>query len=152
MGLSEEWLKTNGTISIHHEHGVFLNDELMAELNVAEGDPVSVSWHGLVTFEVCRSLSDINPRDEAKAIFAAFEDILSNHYSFLGRYEITKRLPFKAIHPFIFNPADIYPELAIRENSFFTFIYRKLEDALIELDGIPAGIELPERVLQTIDA
>jgi len=150
--VSQEWVKTNGTISIHHEHGVFLDDELMAELNIYRGDPVSVSWHGLVTFEICRSLSDINPRDEAKAIFAAFEDIFSNHYSFLGTYEITKRLPFKAMLPFAFDPAGIYPELAVRRDSFFTFIYRKLEDALIELDGIPAGMKLPERVAQTIDA
>jgi len=143
-------VRIDGTISFHNEHGVFLSDEFMKKLNIQEGDPVLVTWRGIALYEICKPLSEIDPKNEARAILAAFEDIVSNHYSFLAAYKITERLPWKETLPFAFDIGKICPDLKIKTDSLFTWIYRKLEDILIELDGIPFGAELPRNLRKAI--
>ncbi|MGB9693550.1 MAG: hypothetical protein ACPLYF_01760 [Fervidobacterium sp.] len=46
-------LVTEAILSFHHEHGLFLGNELMAQLNVEEQQPVSVGQN-LVLFETVK--------------------------------------------------------------------------------------------------
>jgi len=144
-------LVTEAILSFHHEHGLFLSDELMARLDVEEQQPISVGQN-LVLFETVKKISEIKAKDEVKAILASFEDILSNHYSFLASHKITKRLLWREVSPFCFELGDVCPDLKINvKNSLFTYIYRKIEDVMIELDAIPTGGRLPRDISRKIN-
>ncbi|MGB9693551.1 MAG: hypothetical protein ACPLYF_01765, partial [Fervidobacterium sp.] len=49
--------------------------------------------------------------------------------------------------PFSFDLGDVCPDLKVNvKNSLFTYIYRKIEDVMIELDAIPTGARLPRDI------
>lgn len=147
-----EKIKVCATISFHHEHGIFLSYELIAQLGVKKGDPVTIGRHNFFLFETCKNLSEVSPTEEAKAILAAFEDLVAYHYSFLGSYGITERLSLKTMFPFIFNLKGICPDLEVRNDTIFTWIYRNIEDVLIKLDEMAYEIKIPKSVEQELNS
>ena len=75
----------------------------------------------------------IDLKKEAMAILAAFEELVDNHYSFLSLHKVTNKLPWEVTPFFGFNLGNIHPDFNIKQNSLFVWVYKKLEDPLIDL-------------------
>ena len=120
-------------ISFYHESGVFLSDDLMDRLGVNLNDPIRVVLNGIQSYEPCRKLSEIDLKKEAMAILAAFEELVDNHYSFLSLHKVTDKLLWEVTPFFGFNLGDVHPDFNIKQNSLFVWVYKKLEDLLIDL-------------------
>ena len=72
------------SLSFRYEHGAFLSEEFLSKLGAEKGCVLAVESPNFVTYEVCRSLAEIDPRSEARALIAIFEDIVENHLRILG--------------------------------------------------------------------
>jgi len=123
-------------ISLYHEHGIFLTDQMIRKFRIEPSDPIKVVLNEVATYELCKRLSEVDPKKEAKALLAAFEAVVRNHCSFLSRYGITNRLVWKATPSFSgFDLGKVHPDFNISKHSLFASIYRKIEDLLIGLDS-----------------
>lgn len=123
-------------VSFYHEHGIFMKKEDRQEFGFEKGGAVFADYPktSIRCLEACRDLGEIELEQEAKMLLALFDGIYADHYSFLGRYGITKQLKIKARPPVAL--AQVYPELNIKSNSPFTMLYRKVEDVGIELASL----------------
>lgn len=128
---NEIQLKT--AISFKNEHGIFLRNKTMKKLKFKKGDTIGIEHAGLIEFEVCREFDEINIQAEATALMALFEVITSDHYVFLSEHGLTEKIVWKS-SPFPFALKEICPGLHVERDSLFVLLYKKIEDALIELD------------------
>ena len=142
---SEIEIPLRASLSFGYKHGIFLKEETVREFKLKKEDVLGVEREGLVEFEVCRKFNEINAKTEAKTLLGLFEAMLSDCYTFLSEHSLTKRLAWKS-SPFPFTLNEICPELEIKRDSFFLFIYKQIEDTLIDLDlSLQEGVP---RVLQ----
>jgi rRNA-processing protein FCF1 len=128
----------NVAVSFRYEHGIFLKEGDRKMMKAEVGEPIleSPPKEDVYGYEVCKDFSDIDPEEEAKALLAIFEDITDNHFMFLVKHGIIKALhPSKQVDPLI----ELYPELDVRPDCAFAYLYRELEKTLIDLNVASAS-------------
>lgn len=126
-------------LSFGYEHGIFLKEADRKMMKAEVGEPIMETSpkEDVYGYEVCKDFSDIDPKKEAMALLAIFEDITDNHFMFLVKHGIIKGLrPRKQVDPLV----ELYPELEVRPDCPFAFLYRELEKTLIDLNNVGISV------------
>jgi len=85
----------NAFISLWLEHGVYIKDQALKDLDVNIGDYVWVtagSGIGRGTIEQIGYISEVDPRDEAFMLLSLLDHLAKDHYYFLAEFGFTENV------------------------------------------------------------
>lgn len=119
-------------VSFCFQHGIFLKNEDREAMNISIDEPALVAFvkEDFYGYEVCKDFTEINPKKETKMLLSLFEELIGYHFQFLVQQGLTKTTQSTITAAPLF---DLYPELRVKHSNPFAYLYRKVEDALIDL-------------------
>lgn len=129
----------NAFISLSLEHGVYVKDEVLKNLDVNFGDYIWITTELGIrrgTIEQVRGISEVNSRSEALMILSLFDCLAENHYYFLAEFGFTERfLWIPKQFDYVINTDPAFETLKRERKEYKTFktLYSFIEDSFLNV-------------------